>query len=243
MSSSNDPNREEQQSDSEFYDANENANEERVFVRECSSNESDSETAEQLASLKNKMENFIIEDQFSNQTPHTSGSNENEDDNEKSKPVDFQNRKLLLFLFFNFLIFFKFVPLHQRLNEELRSQERHPKDSDDEESEQAKPNDPHYIDEEELKKQEEELTDEQKKERLNEAQAIKNTGNELFKQENLQEALETYTKALRICPISSKKERSVFHSNRSACYYKLVKVPFNFTFILRRELEYSFLTC
>lgn len=125
--------------------------------------------------------------------------------------------------------------MHERLNEELRSQQQ-PKESDEEEPEQVKLNDPHYIDEEELRKQEEELTDEQKRERLNEAQAMKSVGNELFKQESLQEALETYTKALRICPISCKKERSVFHSNRSACYFKLVSVIFFSQFLSEKTL-------
>jgi hypothetical protein len=127
--------------------------------------------------------------------------------------------------------------LHEQLNEELRSkqqQQQQAKDSDDEEPEQVKLPDPHFIDEDELRKQEEELTDEQKRERLDEAQATKSAGNELFKQESFQEALEIYTKALMVCPMSCKKERSVFHSNRSVCYFKLVSA-FRFVFLLCKK--------
>ena len=91
MSFKIDVNKEEKESDNEFYDANENANEERAFVRECSSNESDNETtAEQLAKLKNEMENFIIDDHLSNQTAQTSRENEKDadDNDEKDKPVN-----------------------------------------------------------------------------------------------------------------------------------------------------------
>ena len=58
-------------------------------------------------------------------------------------------------------------------------------------------------------------------ERLNEAQENKKLGNDLFKDDKYDEALEMYTKALRTCPFSFSKERSVFYSNRSVCFLKM----------------------
>ena len=43
----------------------------------------------------------------------------------------------------------------------------------------------------------------------------------MFKEDKYEEALEMYTKALRICPFSFSKERSVFYSNRSVCFLKM----------------------
>ena len=33
-----------------------------------------------------------------------------------------------------------------------------------------------------------------------------------------------YTKSLRTCPLSFAKDRAIFHSNRSVCYLKMVKI-------------------
>jgi tetratricopeptide (TPR) repeat protein len=56
---------------------------------------------------------------------------------------------------------------------------------------------------------------------LNESHEYKKTGNELFKEDKYEEALEMYTKALRTCPFSFSKERSIFYSNRSVCFLKM----------------------
>lgn len=74
-----------------------------------------------------------------------------------------------------------------------------------------------------LKKEQESLTEEEKKTKLEEAQTNKDSGNNSFKQEKYEEALEFYTKAIRLCPLEYEKERSVFYSNRSVCYLKMVK--------------------
>ena len=60
-----------------------------------------------------------------------------------------------------------------------------------------------------------------KKERLNESQESKKLGNELFKEDKYEEALEMYTKSLRRCPLSFSKDRAIFYSNRSVCFLKM----------------------
>jgi tetratricopeptide (TPR) repeat protein len=96
-------------------------------------------------------------------------------------------------------------------------------DEDDENETVKKPEetDPYFIDEESLQTQQDKLTDEEKEKYLAESQNLKQSGNDEFKNENYQQALELYTQALRVCPLKYQKERSVFYSNRSACYFKL----------------------
>lgn len=55
-----------------------------------------------------------------------------------------------------------------------------------------------------------------------EAQALKQSGNELFKSSNYREAALEYTQALRLCPLAYKKERAIYYSNRAASKMKLV---------------------
>jgi len=66
------------------------------------------------------------------------------------------------------------------------------------------------------------LSEAELEEKLKEAQAFKAVGNQLFGEEKYAEALEEYTRALRVCPGSFGKEKAVFYSNRSICYFKLV---------------------
>lgn len=46
----------------------------------------------------------------------------------------------------------------------------------------------------------------------------------MFKDDKYDEALEMYTKALRTCPFSFSKERSIFYSNRSVCFLKMKEI-------------------
>jgi tetratricopeptide (TPR) repeat protein len=97
-------------------------------------------------------------------------------------------------------------------------------DNDDEETETVKKPqeiDPFFIDEELLQSEQDKLTDEEKEQKLAESQNLKQLGNDEFKNEDYQKALDLYTQALRLCPLKYQKERSVFYSNRSACYFKL----------------------
>ncbi|CAF0855799.1 unnamed protein product [Brachionus calyciflorus] len=115
----------------------------------------------------------------------------------------------------------KFIPLHEELNEKMKIENDDDEDKDEEKLnlEANQDDDPFYVDENLLKN--EQLTNEQKEERLKEAQEHKTIGNDLFKQEKYLEALESYTKSLRVCPLDFAKERSIFYSNRSACFFKI----------------------
>ncbi|XP_074642442.1 tetratricopeptide repeat protein 1-like [Tubulanus polymorphus] len=73
----------------------------------------------------------------------------------------------------------------------------------------------------ELKLLEETLSEQEKEERKEKAQELKAHGNELFKDTQINEAKEEYTKALKLCPLCFKKERSVMYSNRAACHMRL----------------------
>ncbi|RNA04064.1 tetratricopeptide repeat 1, partial [Brachionus plicatilis] len=114
----------------------------------------------------------------------------------------------------------KFVPLHQELNEKMNLTKENLKEEEEHKiPEIRQEDDPFFIDEDELKN--EQLSEETKQERLNEALECKQSGNDLYKQNKFLEALEFYTKALRLCPLDFSKERSVFYSNRSLCFLKL----------------------
>jgi hypothetical protein len=62
------------------------------------------------------------------------------------------------------------------------------------------------------------------KTKKDEAQGKKTIGNERFKSENYQGAIECYTDALMLCPLCYAKERSIMYSNRAASKYKLVTI-------------------
>lgn len=49
-----------------------------------------------------------------------------------------------------------------------------------------------------------------------EAEVLKDEGNKFYKEKNYEEATMSYTKALRTCPMSCGKERSILYANRAA---------------------------
>ncbi|SPP84539.1 tetratricopeptide repeat protein 1 [Drosophila guanche] len=53
------------------------------------------------------------------------------------------------------------------------------------------------------------------------ADKLKLEGNELFKNDNAQRAIEIYTEGLNVCPSDSSKERAVLYGNRAAAKIKL----------------------
>lgn len=120
----------------------------------------------------------------------------------------------------------KFIPLHERLNaeqaEKNAEEEKEEYSEDKDETSEINPNsDPYFVDEAQLEKEQASLTEQEKQDKLKEGQTLKQSGNDLFKQEKFTEALEFYTQALKCCPIEFKKERSIFYSNRSICYLKM----------------------
>lgn len=60
----------------------------------------------------------------------------------------------------------------------------------------------------------------------NEARAaeLKEEGNASFREKLFETAAESYTKALRICPLENAQLRSVLRCNRAACFVKLVRL-------------------
>jgi hypothetical protein len=66
-----------------------------------------------------------------------------------------------------------------------------------------------------------------------EAETCKSKGNEQFKAGDYQGSAQSYTLALRTCPLTFDKDRAVMYSNRAAAKVKLVNVilPFSFFFL------------
>ncbi|XP_046383764.1 tetratricopeptide repeat protein 1 [Ischnura elegans] len=77
------------------------------------------------------------------------------------------------------------------------------------------------IDEEQLKDAEVLCTEEEKEARKDEALQYKSKGNDLFKAGNFVESAESYTLALRTCPLKYSKERAILYANRAAAKMKL----------------------
>ena len=123
-----------------------------------------------------------------------------------------------------FICFIQFQPLHEKLNaEEKAAKETKTNDGDDNLEDETNPElDPYYVNEIELEKEQVLMSEHEKQDKLKEALDLKQSGNNLFKEENYSQALEIYTQALKCCPLDFKKERSVFYSNRSVCYLKMV---------------------
>lgn len=79
------------------------------------------------------------------------------------------------------------------------------------------------VDEERLGELGKDMTEEEKASHRERAQQLKATGNDSFKAGLYTKALEAYTEALRICPITCTQERSVLFSNRGATWARLEK--------------------
>ncbi|XP_043076921.1 tetratricopeptide repeat protein 1 [Puntigrus tetrazona] len=96
----------------------------------------------------------------------------------------------------------------------VESDEQREGDSDSEFKEEAvKENE---FDEEYLRELEKDLTEEEKESRRKESLQLKEKGNTQFKSGEHAEAEESYTSALKVCPVCFGKERSILFSNRAA---------------------------
>ncbi|XP_022213582.2 tetratricopeptide repeat protein 1 [Drosophila obscura] len=74
---------------------------------------------------------------------------------------------------------------------------------------------------EELRQLEKNLSVEELAANKEKADKLKLEGNELFKNDNAQRAIEIYTEGLNVCPSDSSKERAVLYGNRAAAKIKL----------------------
>eukprot|EP00039_Didymoeca_costata_P012967 m.190028 g.190028 ORF g.190028 m.190028 type:complete len:203 (-) comp15636_c0_seq1:71-679(-) len=54
------------------------------------------------------------------------------------------------------------------------------------------------------------------------AEDIKTNGNEFYKKQDFEAAIDVYTKAIDVCP-PGREERAAYFGNRAACYFKLDK--------------------
>lgn len=82
-----------------------------------------------------------------------------------------------------------------------------------------------FIDDELQKKDEENQTDDEREAAKLKAEELKKHGNELFKEGEYLKSLESYTEALRTCPVICASERSIMYGNRAAAKQKLDSKP------------------
>ncbi|RZC35767.1 TPR 11 domain containing protein [Asbolus verrucosus] len=76
-------------------------------------------------------------------------------------------------------------------------------------------------DEEALKNQELDLTDEEKEAKRQQAVTLKKRGNDEFKSSKYLESINTYTEALRLCPLKYSSDRAILYANRAASKIKV----------------------
>lgn len=105
--------------------------------------------------------------------------------------------------------------------EEKEEEEENRTDSDSEFKEES--TEKCEFDEEYLREVEKGLKDEEKESRRAESMSLKEKGNAQFKSGDHKEAEESYTSALKICPVCYSKERSILFSNRAAARLHLDK--------------------
>ncbi|KAL7299760.1 hypothetical protein TKK_0007509 [Trichogramma kaykai] len=77
-------------------------------------------------------------------------------------------------------------------------------------------NDPWFIDEEQLKERDSKLSDDEINDLKQESEQVKSKGNFLFQTGKLEEAAQTYTEGLRLCPLKFTKVRAILYANRAA---------------------------
>ncbi|XP_071827824.1 tetratricopeptide repeat protein 1-like [Apostichopus japonicus] len=103
-----------------------------------------------------------------------------------------------------------------QINEGLASEAAEHEESQ-EEVDNGAPKEEDPDGEEVLRELEDTLSEEEKEERKEQAQVLKKEGNDLYKLEEYPDAIHKYTEAVKLCPLSFKKERSIMFANRAAC--------------------------
>ena len=75
---------------------------------------------------------------------------------------------------------------------------------------------------------------------LEQARAIKQQGNDFFKQQKYEEAIRCYQEAIKVCPVEKKEDMAIFHQNIGAVYDQMVsgsKINRDSTWMNEREGE------
>lgn len=80
-----------------------------------------------------------------------------------------------------------------------------------------------FVDEDSLKDRELTLSESEKEAFREEAEKLKNQGNDFFKKGDYMEAVSIYTQGLQTCPLAYNKERSILYANRAAAKSKLLE--------------------
>lgn len=80
-----------------------------------------------------------------------------------------------------------------------------------------------FVDEDSLKDRELTLSESEKETLKEEAEKLKNQGNDCFKKGEYLEAVSMYTQGLQTCPLAYSKERSILYANRAAAKSKLLE--------------------
>ncbi|KAJ9576629.1 hypothetical protein L9F63_025474 [Diploptera punctata] len=92
---------------------------------------------------------------------------------------------------------------------------------DDENNQQDEKEVDDFIDEESLKDLELTYSEEDKQRLRKEAESHKSEGNDHFKAGEFKKSLQSYTLALRTCPLAFERDRAVMYSNRGAAKMKM----------------------
>ncbi|KAF8796079.1 tetratricopeptide repeat protein 1-like [Argiope bruennichi] len=79
------------------------------------------------------------------------------------------------------------------------------------------------MDEESIADSHKDLSDDQLEKLKDEAVALKNKGNDCFKNADYKEAVNLYTQALNTCPLKYQNDRSILYANRAAARISLDK--------------------
>jgi len=79
-----------------------------------------------------------------------------------------------------------------------------------------------FIDEKQLEELNATLTEQERQERRAQASELKAQGNSSHTNGQFLEAIDSYTQALRLCPLEDKKDRSIMYSNRAASKIQLL---------------------
>lgn len=79
------------------------------------------------------------------------------------------------------------------------------------------------IDEDALALLDKQMSPQERESSRERAYLLKQTGNDSFKAGQYSEAVETYTEAIKLCPVSLAAERAVLYSNRGATWARLGK--------------------